>query len=1129
MSLKAYNYGHDSAWAKQNQTDYVNNNDSHSGREQILVNGSRQKESPKNSPKLQGQKDVKEPVLAASQYVAKINFLLEHLSSFTLKNFQESQVPPRDRLQQTKILLANGNQWTKEMEMRLTDSDVVLLDGETQDVIEVFPLSTIGHVHHFSDDPDLNSVLVFNTIQTEHKFGAVHLFQSDRVPAAVVATEIMKASSSIAAMPNKFASRGGVMLPPPPIHPAPAPPQVDQERLDLYEKSLVAQTIAAFSAVSENTDKKTSKPQITSRYQASESSDIPDDTLSAEILEARTNRDVQILNHCIDDIENLIMQTKRSAEAWKKLQKKKGKNKRNSLSLEARPPPEGDFFDAFQKLKHAFNLLAKLKQHIHNPSAAELVHYLFVPLTLLIRCTGGPQRAGAVVTPLLSSQTLELLENCLSLKEKEVWKALGPNWNMTKSSPQFKDQFFPPYTPVFKDGWLPPYVIAGKDVSNVSAAIAANAAAVAQLNDEQRKGEDSLSNPTVLSAAAKFRLLGSAKKSEDSVPTSPTKKGLRRVRVLFDFQARNSKELTVHRGEEVAVLLDSRQWWCVRNSEGAIGFVPNTIVEESGTLPSPPTIAPPSIPTSQVTVTQAEPKKTEISQVSSSRPRPEDDGGVPRVELRPVRLGKLNRPVSAPPVGQLVMPPAPPSNPPPSPPSSTSTTITPAPLAIVTSNGTVEKEAVNKTTEVSDFTKAIQAKNLKKVDAEAEKKRGREDTQQNKKSSTDKINDELKRRMTSSQDGVTPRTQRKESQQVVNLSPDSKAGEVKKWLISKGFSESCVAALSKKTAKDLDSMTKDQVKQLCGEAEGSRVFSQFSVQKANWEVVNKGSELELIMKKRKERSEVESEVELENGGELRTIVADAKLAAREERLRTSSVGKKPATKPTSHSKNQGPPPETKARPSRATQLKESSEGSFDSTEFIPPPPVVEAEDKPRNDDGERNQKEPEKASSQDEVDKLLLELRKQQELLVEHDNQRTLLEQLQRQKLELEQQKHEFEQLQQRRKQAELEDQQRELQRQIQAQQDQLKLNEERLIEQKRFLSTNYDNAPQKMTYAAIPPVMQQLPLMPLGNVPAPQYLPMGGMQPVYTSYTGPIASTGMPHVIPTLAVPPVTTTQPPM
>lgn len=52
----------------------------------------------------------------------------------------------------------------------------------TQDVVEVFSLNTVGHVHHFSDDPDLNSVLVFNTLQTENKFAAMHLFQSDRVP-----------------------------------------------------------------------------------------------------------------------------------------------------------------------------------------------------------------------------------------------------------------------------------------------------------------------------------------------------------------------------------------------------------------------------------------------------------------------------------------------------------------------------------------------------------------------------------------------------------------------------------------------------------------------------------------------------------------------------------------------------------------------------------------------------------------------------------------------------------------------------------------------------------------------------------------------------------------------------------
>lgn len=62
----------------------------------------------------------------------------------------------------------------------------------------------------------------------------------------------------------------------------------------MYGKSLVAQTIAAFSAaVSDTSPKKTGKPQVSSRYQAGEtSSDVPDETLSAELLEARTNRDV---------------------------------------------------------------------------------------------------------------------------------------------------------------------------------------------------------------------------------------------------------------------------------------------------------------------------------------------------------------------------------------------------------------------------------------------------------------------------------------------------------------------------------------------------------------------------------------------------------------------------------------------------------------------------------------------------------------------------------------------------------------------------------------------------------------------------------------------------------------------
>lgn len=94
--------------------------------------------------------------------------------------------------------------------------------------------------------------------------------------------------------------------------------EVDQERLDLYEKSLVAQTIAAFSAVTDDT-KKTAKPQVSSKYQASESSsDIPDETLSAELLEARTNRDVVRERKCDEELVSpyIILSLHNNVEKW---------------------------------------------------------------------------------------------------------------------------------------------------------------------------------------------------------------------------------------------------------------------------------------------------------------------------------------------------------------------------------------------------------------------------------------------------------------------------------------------------------------------------------------------------------------------------------------------------------------------------------------------------------------------------------------------------------------------------------------------------------------------------------------------------------------------------------------------
>lgn len=80
---------------------------------------------------------------------------------------------------------------------------------------------------------------------------------------------------------------------------------------------------------------------------------------------------------------------------------------------------------------------AKLKAHIHDPNAPELVHFLFTPLALIVDASHdthyGPNLPAKVVSPLLTREAVNLLINCVTSKETELWHSLGDAWLVPRS------------------------------------------------------------------------------------------------------------------------------------------------------------------------------------------------------------------------------------------------------------------------------------------------------------------------------------------------------------------------------------------------------------------------------------------------------------------------------------------------------------------------------------------------------------------------------------------------------------------------------------------------------------------------------------------------------------------------
>lgn len=291
-------------------------------------------------------------------------------------------------------------------------------------------------------------------------------------------------------------------------------------------------------------------------------------------------REVEIMNHCFDDVERFMARLQQTAEAQSVLNQRKKKRSRKSkkkedqtddlLTLKACPPSEEEFVDLLQKIKYSLSLLDRLKSSITQPDAPELLHSIFVPLRLIVKTTGGPALGASVVSPAMTSGAVSLLQEHLTKEERELWTSLGPNWISPCSHLSVS---VPPYSPVFLDGWQPQaYDSTGQLLEDPI-----------ELQHKQDAFRERREVQT-LQDRARRTVEGPDEGTDEVEGNGLPPEGERLYCCSYDFVARNSSELSVLQGETLEVIESSKRWWKCRNRFDQIGFVPFNILEPLSAL-----------------------------------------------------------------------------------------------------------------------------------------------------------------------------------------------------------------------------------------------------------------------------------------------------------------------------------------------------------------------------------------------------------------------------------------------------------------------------------------------------------------------------------------------------------------
>ncbi|KAI5100326.1 epidermal growth factor receptor kinase substrate 8-like protein 2 isoform X1, partial [Silurus meridionalis] len=698
---------------------------------------------------------------------------VQHLSTFMMDK-AESIATIDDAVKKLLLLESKGKIWTQEMLLQVSDKAVKLLDCDTMEELENFPLSIVHHSQTVINKTRYPSVLLLVCQDSEQHRPDIHFFYCDEVEAEIVHADIDSALGD---------NKNGKKMRPQTL-------KVNQEKMKRHRETIIPPS-----------ESKDLSPGIKGRVAAMDMQNVErrssaqQDTESHEKLAQRIEKEVQILNCALDDIEIFVARLQKAAEAFAQLNQrnKSRKNKKKGpaegmLTLRAKPPSEAEFVDTLQKLKLSLNLLAKLKKHIQNPNAAELIHFLFGPLEMVLQNCGSPDLPRAVISPHLSREAVEFLKGHLTPKEMTIFNLMGDGWTRPRAD-WSRDQCAPLYIPHFRNGWEPPVELFRTSPWETECS---NMSSMSQ--EEPMIKQRFMGHFIILflfPPLFPFSFLAHSPHCHQMVAfkqsmlcSSFTATSRKYVKVLYSFVAHNVNELSVLQDEVLEVIESDNQWWKLRNRSGQVGLVP------SNTLA---VITTEDLHNYTYKVIQRWTFYEKLDILSTSSKQMFFQEPFILLHLRLCRICTKH--------------------------------------TICLNLKNTGKNFTKKYFYMShSFSLIVRIQQM------------------------DEVNDELLKKITSSKNQPATRNFKVErhSGPAVSLKLDSTPAEVTAWLHTKYFSKATVDCLGILSGAQLFSLNKEELKAVCG-YEGSRVYSQITVQKSQLEKSQGDSELQEIMRKQQEK------------------------------------------------------------------------------------------------------------------------------------------------------------------------------------------------------------------------------------------------------------------------------------